>query len=42
MNKRLKKAAAAANSIAAMETETIQKNGASPKSHNRAGRIKYK
>jgi hypothetical protein len=27
MNIKLKKAAAAANSIAAMETETIQKNG---------------
>jgi hypothetical protein len=31
MNKRLKKAVAAANSIAAMETRDHSKNGASPK-----------
>jgi hypothetical protein len=38
MNKRLKKAIVAANSIAAMETDTIQKNGASPKSQTSRGK----
>jgi hypothetical protein len=41
MNRDFKNTAAAVNSSAAMEAETIQKNGASPKSHTSRRKLNF-